>query len=128
MALFNFPFLNPEMSAVETMLTHPSVVLGLGDSGAHCGMIMDASLPTSFLTYWIRERGLFDIQSAIHKLTLEPANLFGIRNRGILKAGAGRYIQRASGYTHTFVNGQLFMQHGEHAGAFVGSMLRGNTQ
>lgn len=155
MALFNFPFLNPDMSAVETMLTHPSVVLGLGDSGAHCGMIMDASLPTSFLTYWIRERGLFDIQSAIHKLTLEPANLFGIRNRGILKAGAqadvnvidyegmrlhgpefvkdfpagaGRYIQRASGYTHTFVNGQLFMQHGEHAGAFAGSMLRGNTR
>jgi len=151
MTLFNYPFLNPEMNAVERMLTNPNVVLGLGDSGAHCGMIMDASLPTFFLTYWIRERGLFGLEDAIHKLTAEPAKVFGIRGRGALApgmqadinvmdyhnmrlhgpefvhdfpAGAGRYVQRASGYAHTIVNGQPFMENGEHTGALAGTMLR----
>ena len=46
MALFSFPFLNQRMDAVEEMLEHPRMLVGLGDSGAHVGQIMDASLPT----------------------------------------------------------------------------------
>jgi len=38
--------------------------------------------------------------------------------------GAGRYIQGASGYDDTIVNGQVSMDHGEHAGAFAGTTLR----
>jgi len=151
LTLFNFPFLNQEMDAVERMLEDPNVVLGLGDSGAHCGMIMDASLPTNFLTYWVRERGKFPLEKAIHMLTGEPAALYDIRNRGTLTpgmqadvniidfdglrlygpkfvhdfpAGAGRYIQKADGYSHMFVNGQHFMQDGEHTGALAGGVLR----
>ena len=153
LALFNFPFLNPEMSAVEEMLNDPNVVLGLGDSGAHCGQIMDASLPTYYLTYWIKERGEFGLEHGIHKLTGEPAALYDMKGRGILApgafadinvidfdglklhgpeyvhdfpAGAGRYIQKAEGYRHMFVNGQLFMENGEHAGALNGRVLRSN--
>ena len=48
-ALFNYPFLNQRMDAVEEMLDHPRMAIGLGDSGAHVGLIMDASLPTWFL-------------------------------------------------------------------------------
>ena len=150
-ALFNFPFINPEMEAVERMLTDPNVVLGLGDSGAHCGVVMDAGLPTHFLTYWARERRRFSIETAVHKLTGEPAALYDLRGRGALSAGAfadinvidldalklcgveyvhdfpggaGRFIQKAEGYRHMFVNGQHFMQDGEHAGAFAGTVLR----
>ena len=153
LALFNFPFLNPEMTAVEEMLNDPNVVLGLGDSGAHCGQIMDASLPTYFLTYWVRERGEFSIETGIHKLTGEPAALYDLQGRGVLApgafadinvidydglrlrgpefihdfpAGAGRYIQKSQGYSHMFVNGQLFMRDGEHAGALAGTVLRSN--
>ena len=54
--LFNYPFLNPQFEAVQHMLDHPQVVIGLGDSGAHCGQIMDSSLPTYFLKYWVKER------------------------------------------------------------------------
>lgn len=151
LTLFNYPFLNPEMSAVEEMLTHPNVVLGLGDSGAHCGQIMDASLPTYFLTYWVRERERFSLEQAVHMLTMEPANLYGLDSRGRLApgmqadvnvidydalnlhtprfvhdfpAGGGRYTQRAEGYRHTIVNGQPFMQDGEHTGAMAGEVLR----
>ena len=151
MTLFNYPFLNPEMDAVEAMLTHPNVVLGLGDSGAHCGQIMDASLPTYFLTYWVRERERFSREEAIHMLTGEPAKLYGLAGRGVLApgahadiniidfdglqlygpefvmdfpAGAGRYVQKADGYKHIFVNGQEFMRDGEHTGALAGGVLR----
>ena len=40
-------------------------------------------------------------------------------------AGAGRYVQRATGYDATIVNGQVFMEHGEHTGALAGVVLRG---
>ena len=153
LALFNFPFLNPEMEAVEKMLHDPNVVLGLGDSGAHCGQIMDASLPTYFLTYWVKERGEFSLEHGIHKLTGEAASLYDMKGRGVLApgafadinvidfdglklrgpefvhdfpAGAGRYIQKSEGYSHMFVNGQLFMRDGEHAGALNGRVLRSN--
>jgi len=150
-ALFNYPFLNPTFDAVQTMLDHPRVVIGLGDSGAHCGQIMDSSLPTYFLKYWVKERQHFTLEQAIRKLTLDPAQLFGIYDRGIIRhgayadlnvidydhlrlpsptfvqdlpAGGSRYIQQSSGYKYTVVNGQIFMKGREHTGAFAGRVLR----
>ena len=150
-ALFNYPFLNPRFEAVQTMLDHPHVVIGLGDSGAHCGQIMDSSLPTYFLKHWVQERGHFTVEQAIRKLTADPAALFGIQDRGVIRpgayadlnvidydnlhlppptfvydfpAGAGRYIQQSSGYKNTLVNGQVFMEGLEHAGALAGRVLR----
>jgi N-acyl-D-amino-acid deacylase len=149
--LLVFPFLNQRFDGVEALLSHPASILGLGDSGAHVGQIMDASLPSYFLSYWVRERGLFSIEQAIHKLTGEPAALFGLAGRGVLApgacadvnvldyeaisvhapeyvhdfpGGAGRYVQRAGGYRATLVNGQVFMEDGQHSGALVGSTLR----
>ena len=149
--VFSWPFLNPDLKGVETLLSHPDVILGLGDSGAHVGQIMDASLPTFFLTYWVRERGLFSLEEGIRMLTSEPAAIFGVEGRGVLAegacadinvidfdglalhgpqyvhdfpGGAGRYVQRASGYRTTIVNGEVFMEDGEHAGALAGTTLR----
>ncbi len=149
--LFNYPFLNPQFDAVQHMLDHPQVVIGLGDSGAHCGQIMDSSLPTYFLKYWVRERQHFALEQAIYMLTSEPAQLFDIHDRGVLRegayadlnvidydnlrlppptfvhdfpAGSGRYIQKSSGYDYTLVNGQVFMQGLDHTDAFAGRVLR----
>jgi len=150
-ALFNYPFLNPAFDAVQNMLDHPRVVIGLGDSGAHCGQIMDSSLPTYFLKYWVKERQHFTVEQAIRKLTHDPAHLFGIHDRGVLRpgayadvnvidydhlrlpaptfvndlpAGGARYIQQSSGYKYTLVNGQVFMEGLNHTGAFAGQVLR----
>ncbi|HYN34815.1 MAG TPA: amidohydrolase family protein [Ilumatobacteraceae bacterium] len=149
----NMPFLNQDLSAVESMLDDPLVTLGLADAGAHVGQIMDASQPTFFLTYWIRERERWSIEEAIRRLTTDTADLFGIRNRGRLAVGAfadvnvidfdslhlphpeyvndfpngaGRYVQGSTGYDYTLVNGYVFMDHGEHTGALAGRMLRSN--
>jgi N-acyl-D-aspartate/D-glutamate deacylase len=150
-ALFNFPFLNQRMDAVEEMLTHPSVVLGLADSGAHVGLIMDAGLPTWFLSHWVRDRQVFTLEEGVRMLTSEAADLFGVNRRGRLAPGAyadvnvfdldalslpvpeyvydfpngaGRYVQRGRGYDATIVNGEVFMEQGEHTGALAGRTLR----
>jgi N-acyl-D-aspartate/D-glutamate deacylase len=150
-ALFIFPFANHDFEVVGRMLSHPQMVLGLADSGAHCGQIMDASLPTYFLSYWVREKGLFSLPRAIEKLTSEPARLFGLGGRGVVApgayadlnvidfdelrvlapeyvqdfpAGASRYVQRGTGVRHTLVNGRPFMERGRHTGDLAGKLLR----
>jgi N-acyl-D-aspartate/D-glutamate deacylase len=147
----NYPFLNQCLGAVEEMLDDPLVTLGLGDSGAHVGQIMDASQPTFYLTYWIREKGRWELEEAIRRLTSDTAELFGIVDRGVLRpgafadlnvidldeltlhqpefvhdfpGGAGRYVQGSSGYEYSVVNGQVFMDHGEHTGVLAGRLLR----
>ena len=50
------------------MLRDDTVVMGLADGGAHVGQILDASQPTWFLSYWVRERGLMPIERAIQRL------------------------------------------------------------
>jgi N-acyl-D-aspartate/D-glutamate deacylase len=152
-AIFLFPFGNHDFRVVGEMLRHPRMLLGLADSGAHCGQIMDASLPSYLLSYWVRERGLMPLERAIEKLSSEPARFFGLEDRGVVREGAfadlnvidyerlqvlppefvhdlpgaaGRFIQKSRGITATLVNGSLFMQDGEHTGAFTGQVLRSN--
>ena len=149
--LFIFPVLNQQMEAAAEMLTRPYVTLGLADAGAHSKQIMDASQPTFFLTHWIREKGMFSLEEGIRRMTSDTADLFGIQNRGRLRqgsfadinvidfdgmsleypeivndfpGGAGRFIQRSTGYSKTIVNGEVFMQDGEHSGVLNGKMLR----
>ena len=145
------PGLNQSMDAIEEMITNPTVAMGLADSGAHVGQIMDASSPTWLLTYWVGNRGVMSFEEAIRGWTSDTATLFGIRDRGVLRAGAyadinvidvanlgmelpeyqhdfpggaGRFVQRGRGYDHMIVNGQVFMDHGEHTGALAGVTLR----
>ena len=148
--ILNWPILNQDFPAIAEMLTDPRMMLGLADSGAHVGQILDASQPTFFLTYWIRERGLMSIGQGVHQLTGRPASLFGFADRGVLRegaradvnvfdldsmflplptythdfpAGAGRFVQRSKGYDLTMVNGEVLMEGGEHTGALPGRPL-----
>lgn len=150
-AVFTHAFLNQRPDAVEEMIADPMVVLGLADAGAHVGQIMDASQPTFFLRDWVRDRKLLTIEEAVRRLTSDTAGLFGIRDRGVLQpgafadlnvidldnlrlpapeyvhdfpGGAGRFIQHGAGYDATLVNGQVFMEKGEHTGQFPGRVLR----
>ena len=147
----NFPILNHQLSAVEEMLDDDLVTLGLADAGAHVGQIMDTSQPTFLLTYWVRERERWSLEEAIRRLTSDTADLFGFKDRGRivvggyadinvidfdglslpqpeyvndLPNGAGRYIQKASGYDYTIINGSVFMEKGEHTGALDGRVVR----
>lgn len=149
-----WPLLNQELDAIQEMITDPVVVMGLADAGAHVGQIIDASQPTYFLTYWVRERGVLSIEEAVRRLTSDTADLMGLDGRGALRPGAyadvnvidwdnlalelpefvhdfphgaGRWIQRGKGYDATLVNGQLALAHGAHTGVHAGTVLRGHA-
>jgi N-acyl-D-aspartate/D-glutamate deacylase len=149
--LLLWPFLNDDTAAVEELLRSPFTVLGLADAGAHVGQIMDASQPTWFLGNWVRDKEVCSLGEAVRRLTSAPAELFGIAGRGTLApgaradvnvfdleamglpqpefvhdfpGGAGRFIQRGRGYRYTLVNGQVFMEAGEHTGALAGQTVR----
>jgi N-acyl-D-amino-acid deacylase len=148
--VLNWPVLNQDFGVIAEMLQEPLVMMGLADAGAHVGQILDASQPTFFLSYWVGERGLVSMGEGIRRLSSEPASFMGIADRGLvapgMKAdlnvidpdglwlrlptfardfpgGAGRFVQRAEGYAWTVVNGEVFMEGGEHTGALPGRPL-----
>ncbi len=73
---------NDDVDAVGHLLTHEHVVLGLSDAGAHIDQLCDAPLPTDLLGTWVRERELMPLETAVHKLSGEPADMFGFVRRG----------------------------------------------
>jgi N-acyl-D-amino-acid deacylase len=78
---------NDDVDAVSHLLTHESVALGLSDAGAHIDQLCDAPLPTDLLGTWVRDRLVMPLEAAVHKLTGEPAGMFGFARRGLLREG-----------------------------------------
>jgi N-acyl-D-aspartate/D-glutamate deacylase len=139
---------------VWRMLRHPDMIFGLGDGGAHSGIICDASAPTFMLTYWTRDRvgDRLTIPQAVRKLTSDTSAALGIADRGVvapgykadlnvidydalelrapsmatdLPAGGRRMMQRADGYFATIVDGVATYRNGEWTGALPGRLVRG---
>lgn len=149
--LVYWTLLNQSMDAIGTMLANPTVIMGLADSGAHVGQILDASQPTWFLNYWVKDQGLLSVEDGIARLSSDTADFMGLRDRGRIAEGsyadiniidwdnlslqlpefvsdfphgASRWIQRARGYDYTIVNGQVALEDGAHTGAQAGAVLR----
>jgi N-acyl-D-aspartate/D-glutamate deacylase len=146
---------NYDLEAVREMLEHPRTAFGLGDGGAHCGAICDASMTTSMLEHWVRKRTRgprIPIEKVVKKMTADTADLYGLGDRGVLApgkkgdlnvidmdrlevtlpemvhdlpAGAPRFIQRARGYEATVVSGEITFREGKHTGALPGKLVRG---
>ena len=79
---------NDDPDGIAVLLNEPGCTLGLSDAGAHVGQLCDAPLPTDLLGNWVRERDVLTLEAAVHKLTQEPADLFGFADRGVLRPGA----------------------------------------
>ena len=139
---------------IREMLVHPATVTGLSDAGAHVTLICDASMPTTQLTYWARDRRKGEripIEFLVAKQTSRNAKLYGLNDRGILTpglradinvidldnlsvappkafhdlpAGGTRLIQPISGYLATMVNGVLTRRHDADTGARPGRLVR----
>jgi N-acyl-D-aspartate/D-glutamate deacylase len=140
---------------IREMLVHPATVTGLSDAGAHVTLICDASMPTTQLTYWARDRRRGEripLEFLVHKQTARNAKLYGLNDRGTLTAGlradinvidldnlsvsppkafhdlpAGgtRLIQPVVGYITTMVNGVVTRRHDADTGARPGRLVRG---
>src|SRR5580692_10801854 len=143
------------LDAVREMLVHPATVLGLGDGGAHCGVLCDASLPTFMLAHWARDRSRGEklpVETVVHLQTRRTAELYGFRDRGLLAPGyladvniidhetlaleppemvydlpasGKRLLQRAQGYVATVKSGAVVRHDDEATGELPGRLLRG---
>jgi N-acyl-D-aspartate/D-glutamate deacylase len=85
--LFSALLLNSDETAVGRMLRHPSSLVSLSDAGAHLTFFNDAAFGLHLLGHWSRELGVLTLAEAAWRLTGQPAKLFGIRGRGVLRPG-----------------------------------------
>ena len=67
---------------------HPSVMLGGSDAGAHLDRMQGANYPTRFIADCLRGRKLTSVERAVQLMTQVPAELFGLRDRGVIREGA----------------------------------------
>ena len=79
---------NNDPDAIAWLLPRDNVLLGLADSGAHVSQLCDACFATDLLGNWVRDRGVMPLERAIHKLTAEPAGVYGLTDRGSVEARA----------------------------------------
>ncbi len=84
---FSALLLNSDERAVGEMLRHPHSLVSLSDAGAHLTLFNDAGFGLHLLGRWVRELGVLSLESAVKKLTGDPAAVFGIQGRGALKPG-----------------------------------------
>jgi N-acyl-D-amino-acid deacylase len=145
---------NNSLDTVGRLMRRDDVVLGLGDGGAHYGMICDASFPTFLLAHWARDRKTdrLSVAEAIRELTSVPARVAGLADRGRIEAGykadlnvidhaalklhrpvitydlpaGGRRLnQTADGYVATVVSGKIIAENGVPTAARPGKLVRG---
>jgi N-acyl-D-aspartate/D-glutamate deacylase len=84
---FSALLLNSDETAVGAMLRHPHSLVSLSDAGAHLTLFNDAGFGLHLLGHWVRDKRVLSLQEAARKLTSDPARVFGIPDRGQLKAG-----------------------------------------
>ena len=78
---------NDDPEGIAWLLPRDHVLLGLADSGAHVSQLCDACFATDLLGNWVRDREVMPLERAIHKLTGEPAAVYGLNDRGTIEVG-----------------------------------------
>ena len=84
---FNAALLNADEAAVEDLLRHDAGLISLSDAGAHLCYLCDAGYGLHLLGHWVRDKGLFDLEDGIRRVTSMPAQLYGIPDRGEVAPG-----------------------------------------
>ena len=149
---FTLQSFNTRVDRMTEILRNRDMLLGLGDGGAHLDMLCDSGYPTYVLGTWVRERGALTLEEAVRRMTSDPADFFGIRDRGRLApgmaadvaifdartvasggrperlydlpGGAKRMVMRSRGIEYTIVNGAVTWERGALTGASQGQVLR----
>ena len=146
------PRANTDKAALAAALRDPRTIIGLSDAGAHLDMLCESGYTTYLLGHWVREQKALSLEHAVQRITSEPADFFGLKDRGRLHAGAAadivvfdehtinsplrptpvkdlpaggmRLYAKAEGISHVMVNGQLLYENGKHTGTIPGKVLR----
>lgn len=143
---------NTEDDAVGEIMSHPFVIPGLSDGGAHTQFLCLGKYPTVMLSKWVRDLGVMSLEEAHWRLSYMSAAAIGLDGIGTLQvgmpadvvvydleklevtpeepvyediiAGGKRLIQKARGYRAIIVNGVATFEYDECTGALPGRILR----
>ena len=149
---FTMATFNNRVDRMVEILNNPDMLLGLGDGGAHVDMLCDSGYPTYLLGTWVRDHGALSIEEGVRRLTTDPADFFGISDRGRLQVGQAadiaifdpatigssnrgerrydlpgggkRMVMPSRGIECAIVNGSVTYQAGTLTGARAGKILR----
>jgi N-acyl-D-aspartate/D-glutamate deacylase len=149
---FGMEMTNDSPEQIARLLDDPRLLLGLSDAGAHASQLCDACFPTYLLGHWCRERGALSLERAVWRLTAQPAEVYGLRDRGRIApgavadlvafdpervaagplerrfdfpAGADRLVSESRGIEHVWISGVAVRRDGrELEGARPGAVLR----
>jgi N-acyl-D-aspartate/D-glutamate deacylase len=143
-------FIHADKDIVAMMLDHPSIHIGASDAGAHVAQFCGAGDTTDLLARFVRQYGKLSLERAIHRITAEPADAWGIKNRGRIKLGAAadltlfdantiargaeefvndlpghgnRYIRHACGIDNVIVNGEVVIDAGGYTSSRTGQIV-----
>lgn len=149
---FLFEVLSTDHERMRSHIVDPRVMIGLADGGAHVDQLFETSFPTYMLGHWVRSEGALTIEHAVKRMTSEPADFFGFRDRGRvetgkaadlmvfdpvtvdaprmatevrrdLPAGGERLYANATGMAYVVVNGTVLVESGKHTGALPGALI-----
>lgn len=149
---FVVPRANTDPAALAEVLSDSRTLIGLSDAGAHLDMLCESGYTTYLLGHWVREERALTLERAIQRITSEPADFFGFKDRGRLRAGAAadivifdegtvnsplrpasvkdlpaggtRLYCKAEGISQVIVGGQVLYRDGRHTGVLPGKVLR----
>ena len=133
-------------------MSHPFVIPGLSDGGAHTQFLCLGKYPTVMLTKWVRDKRVLPLEEAHWRLSYMSAAAIGLEGIGTLQVGmpadivvydleklevtpeepvfenviadGRRLIQKAQGYRAIIVNGVPTFEYDESTGKLPGRVLR----
>jgi N-acyl-D-amino-acid deacylase len=149
---FTLSTFNHRVDRMKEILSNRDILIGLGDGGAHVDMLCDSGYPTYLLGTWVREHQALTLEEGVRRLTSDPADFYGIKDRGRLSlglaaditifdphtvgssnrgerrydlpGGAKRMVMPSRGVLYTIVNGACVFADGTLTGAQAGQVLR----
>jgi N-acyl-D-amino-acid deacylase len=150
--VYMMPLLDINEDRVARKFSDPRTMIGISDGGAHVDMLCNAGYPTYLLGYFARGKQAITLEHAVKRITSEPAEFFGMSDRGRLlpgmaaditifdfdqissperpeirhdfPGGGRRLVTRAEGIEYTIVNGTVLYENRRHTGALPGRVLR----
>jgi N-acyl-D-aspartate/D-glutamate deacylase len=126
-------------------------MVGLSDAGAHVSQHCEAGSPTYTLREWVYKNPVMSLESAVKRLTSEPADFLGLKTKGRIRTGmdadlvvfdpatvgtqplewandlpggAPRLIERSQGINCSIVGGEVVFADNEYQGAMSGRILK----
>jgi N-acyl-D-amino-acid deacylase len=142
--------INADQNAVARLISRPEVMIGLSDAGAHVSQHCEAGSPTYMLREWVYKNPVMSLETAIKRVTSEPADFLGLRNKGRIRAGmdadlvvfdpakvgtqplewvndlpggAPRLIERSQGIIWSIIGGEVVFANNEFQGVMPGQVL-----